>query len=64
MNEGSILAMYVRNSSYYDIPLDNKVKATIIAEHIEWRSYSRNVTPHIITSDNKVNAATLNYSDW
>ena len=32
LNEGSILAMYVRNSSDYDIPLDNKVNfnATIL----------------------------------
>ena len=30
LNEGSILAMYVRNSSYYDIHLDNKMNATIL----------------------------------
>ena len=30
LNEGSILAMYIRNSSDYDITLDNKVNATIL----------------------------------
>ena len=50
------------------VPLDNKVNATIIAEHIEWGIYSRNVRTYNssyydIRLDNKVNATTLNYGD-